>query len=291
MIKFKSGFVTILGFPNVGKSTLMNSMLGERLSIVTPKPQTTRKRILGILTESNFQIIFSDTPGYILKPTYLLQKKMNQTIMKSLEDADILLMMTQPDDDFFPPELMEKIQSLTLPKFVVLNKIDLLKPEQTSLIRNKWTTKLPEAFFYAISALHGTGLLELKNAIVEHLPEHPPYYADDVLSDRYIREFVAEFIREQIFLLYKQEIPYHSEVVIEEFKEDLPIPHIRAIIYVSRESIKKIIIGEGGKSIKELGIRSRKRIEEFLNHQIYLELHVKVMEWRNNDKKLKQLGY
>lgn len=288
---FKSGYVTIVGFPNVGKSTLMNALIGERLSIVSPRPQTTRKRILGILTETNFQMIFSDTPGYILKPTYLLQKKMNHFIMESLEDADILLVLTQPDDETFPDDLTARMQSLTTPKLVVLNKIDLIKPEQITIIRQEWKQILPEAEFYATSALHGIGLKELKEALVDKLPEHPAYYAEDILSDRYIREFVAEFIREQIFYMYKQEIPYHTEVVIEEFKEDVAIPVIRAVIYVSRESQKKIIIGEGGKSIKELGIRARQRIEEFLGKQIYLELRVKVMEWRNNEKKLKQLGY
>jgi len=288
---FKSGFISILGYPNAGKSTLMNTLIGERLSIVSPKPQTTRKRILGILTESNYQIVFSDTPGLIINPTYLLQKKMNQTIMKSLEDADVLLLLVQPEDPEFPAELMEKIKSLPLPKVVALNKIDLIKEQQMNDHKVKWVQILPDARLFAISALYGTGLSELKEYLVSVLPEHPPYYNDDILSDRYIREFVAEFIREQIFHLYKQEIPYHCEVVIDEFKEDQPIPHIRATIYVSRESQKKIVIGEGGKSIKELGILSRKRIEDFLGKQIFLEVHVKVMPWRNDEKKLKQLGY
>jgi len=286
---FKSGFVSIIGNPNVGKSSLLNSLLGEKLCIISPKAQTTRHRIKGFYTDQDSQIIFSDTPG-ILKPQYKLHECMQEAINESLEDADVIIYLTTVEEK---PELNDFIKNIKTPLIVAINKIDLLKNQQElEAIVELWKDLLPDAKIVPISALYKFNLDNLISLIKELLPEHPPYFDGDDLSDRNIRFFVSEYIREKIYYLYRQEIPYSTEVIIDNFIEEGNIVKIYATIYVLRESQKAIIIGEKGKAIKELGIQARKDIENFLNKKVYLELKVKVVKnWRNEIKWLKKLGY
>ena len=290
----KAGFVNIVGNPNVGKSTLMNNMLGENLSVITSKAQTTRHRILGIVNGEKFQIIFSDTPG-IIKPTYKLQQAMLRYVDAALEDADVLIYVTDVSKKIEKNiDYIEKIKRLTqnIPKIVVLNKIDLVDQSQVKLHLEKLKEIFPDAEIIPVSALYKFNLDKLFNLIIEKLPLSPPYFDKEQLTDRPIRFFVAEIIRKNILELYRQEIPYSVEVAIEEFKELPHITRIRANIYVAKESQKPIIIGKGGQAIKQLGIKSREEIEEFLNTKVYLELYVKVFKnWRNDINKLRRFGY
>jgi GTP-binding protein Era len=290
--KFKSGFVNIVGNPNVGKSTLMNALVGEQLSIITSKAQTTRHRILGIVTENDCQIVFSDTPG-VLKPNYKLQESMMKFVYSAIGDADIILYVTdvveKSDKNI---DFIEKLNTLNVPILLLINKIDLTTPEGLELLVEKWKGLLPSAIIFPVSALLKFNLNNLKKEITALLPYGPKYYDNDALTDRTLRFFASEIIREKIFLNYQKEIPYSSEVVVEEFKEDRDITRIEAVIYVARESQKGIIIGKQGALLKKTGTAARKSLETFLQTKVYLGLHVKVdPNWRNNILKLKNFGY
>jgi GTP-binding protein Era len=289
---FKSGFVNIVGNPNVGKSTLMNALVGEQLSIITSKAQTTRHRILGVVTENDYQIVFSDTPG-ILKPNYKLQESMMKFVYSAIGDADIILYVTdvveKADKNI---DFIEKLNVLNVPVLLLINKIDLTTPADLDLLTEKWQHLLPSAIIFPVAALLRFNLDNLKKEIVRRLPYGPKYYDNDTLTDRTLRFFASEIIREKIFLNYRQEIPYSSEVVVEEFKEEENITYIEAVIYVTRESQKGIIIGKQGLLLKKTGTAARKNLEAFLQTKVYLGLHVKVdPDWRNNNLKLKNFGY
>lgn len=297
-MKTKSGYVAILGLPNSGKSTLMNAMLGQKLSITTRKPQTTRKKITGILSGENYQIIFLDTPG-ILKPAYLLQEKMIDIIDSTVKDADVILYLMDLNNDSdgektfkdeFTQELFKKINK---PVILVLSKADLSTVEKVKLITDKYENDKRFAKIIPVASPLGYNFNELIKVIIENLPEHPKYYPDDEITDENERFFVSEIIREKILELYSEEVPYSCEVIIYEFierekRKDL----IRAEIIVEKESQKGIIIGKGGEAIKKLGEKSRNEIEEFLQRPVFLELRVKVREkWRSSEKLLKSFGY
>lgn len=288
---FKSGFVSILGEPNVGKSTLLNAFLGQKLSIITPKAQTTRHRIMGIMNGDNFQIVFSDTPG-IMKPHYKLQEAMMKAVESAYEDADLILLLTDataPNPDF---SIFETVKVLNIPIILAINKSDQVEKSKIESIVNEWKGFPEISAIIDISALQCTNTVTLLERILEFLPEHPAYYPDDDISDKNTRFFVSEIIREKILLLYHQEIPYSVEVIIEDYKEEENIDKIRAIIFVSRESQKAILIGHHGKAIKNLGIESRIDIEEFIGKHVFLELSVKVSkDWRDDELQLKRFGY
>jgi len=293
----RAGFVNIIGRPNVGKSTLMNQLMGGKMSIVTPKPQTTRHRILGILNGEDYQVVFSDSPGIIFDPNYELQRSMNKFAYSNLEDADILVVMTDIfEKEVFSDSLIRSISESEIPLFLVINKTDLTSGRPVQEIENNWKKLIPFERVFHISALKAQHTDELLAQILKTLPESPPYFPKDQFSDRSERFFVSEIIREKILLLYKQEIPYSVEVEVVEFKESIKngkdFVHIYAHIYVARRSQKPIIIGKQGASIKELGIESRKSIEEFLGKRIHLELFVKIREdWRDDTQSLKSFGY
>ncbi len=295
---FHSGFVNIVGHPNAGKSTLLNALVGERMSIITPKPQTTRHRILAILNGENYQIVFSDTPGYVRRPAYAMHRVMNRYVESTLEDADLFLLvvdLTEPllEDD----PLIPLLRRATSPIMLVLNKSDLVQASRTEEAALWWSKQLNIADSLAVSALRGENLGLLLEKILSYLPEGPAYYPPDQLSDRPERFFVAEIIREKIFLLYEEEVPYACEVGIESFqetttKEGEPLARIHAVIYVLRESQKPILLGKGGSAIKKLGTLAREEMEHFLGRKVYLELTVKVREnWRDDEKLLKRFGY
>jgi GTP-binding protein Era len=294
----KSGYVTILGLPNVGKSTLMNALLGQKISITTAKPQTTRKRILGIITEENYQIIFLDTPG-ILKPVYLLQEKMMEDVELSIKDADVFVIIFDVSSvaslrESEENEIIKKIaDDESKKKILVLNKIDTLAQEKTAALIEKYETSKKFKSVIPISANQNFNLERLKNEIVECLPEGPKFYDDEIVSNETERFFVSEIIREKIFELYEDEVPYSCEVLIAEFKErENAKDFISAEVVVERESQKPIIIGKAGRAIKELGEKSRKAIEDFLGKEVFLELRVKVRDkWRTNPNMLKSFGY
>ena len=287
----KSGFVNIFGKPNAGKSTLLNVLMGEKLAIVSPKVQTTRHRIKGIMTEDDYQIIFSDTPG-IIEPKYKLHEKMMQAVKSSLEDADVALLIVDVNDDLSETDEIFSSLSLKVPAIVVLNKVDRATKEvveKASLFFSikKYCRKIVE-----VSALKKTGLNELLDAILSLLPEGEPFYQDDNLSDLPMKFFVGEIIREKIFYLYQDEIPYHATVLVQEFKEKATLTKISADIILQRETQKGIVLGERGKMIKELGTQARKDIEAFIGHKVFLELFVKVRpKWRDNETHLKEYGY
>ncbi|HLT93785.1 MAG TPA: GTPase Era [Membranihabitans sp.] len=289
----KSGFVNIIGLPNVGKSTLMNQLLGEKLSIVTHKPQTTRHRILGILSEPHYQIVLSDVPGYVEEISYHMHRKMNSYIDESFEDADVLLVMISPSDTrSLADDLIQRIIESKVYKVLVINKVDLANEAHIEALTQVWKDRIVFDKIHRTVAEKGVGVDDLLNTIVLALPEGPPYFPEDQISDRNIRFFVSEIIREQIFLLYRQEIPYNAQVDIEGYKDEEDIIHIDAMIYVSRNSQKYILIGKQGSAIKELGIRSREQLEEYLGKKVFLKLHVKVREkWRNNEDLLRKFGY
>ena len=288
----KAGFVNIIGNPNVGKSTIMNALVGEKLSIITKKMQTTRHRIKGIVSGEDFQIVYSDTPG-ILKPNYKLQESMMKFVDSALVDADVILFVTdvieKPDKN---PDYIEKVRKSNMPVIVLINKIDLSNQEEVTRMFDYWTEIFPGANIYPISALEKFNIEPIFDRILELLPEAPPFFPKDELTDKNERFFMQEIIREKILLHYQKEIPYSVEVEVEEFKEEARIIKIHAIIYVSRESQKGIIIGHQGKMIKRVGTEARKDAEEFFDKKIFLDLFVKVAkEWREQDNQLKKFGY
>jgi GTP-binding protein Era len=288
----KSGFVNIIGNPNVGKSTLMNAMVGERLSIITSKAQTTRHRILGIVNGEDFQIVYSDTPG-ILKPNYRLQESMVKFVNSAFIDADILLYVTDVIEKTEKNKAyLSKLKKVKVPVVILINKIDLADDSRIEQLVEIWHGLLPNAEILPVSALKKTNLSLLFDKIVSLLPEGPEYYPKDELTDRSERFFISEMIREKIFLNYRKEIPYSVEVGVESFKEEKDIVHIRANIFVLRDSQKGILIGHKGNALKKIGTEARKDIEGLLNKKVYLELYVKVnKDWRDQKAKLRQFGY
>ncbi len=288
----RSGFVNIVGNPNVGKSTLMNRLVGERLSIITSKAQTTRHRIMGIVNGEDFQIVFSDTPG-VLRPSYKLQEQMLDFSKSALVDADILLYMTDVQDDAMKnEEFLKKVQTNKAHILLVINKIDLTTQQTLDSLVQFWQKTLPGAEIFPISAQEGFGTEQLMKRIVELLPECPPFFDKDQLTDKPQKFFVNEIIREKILLNYDKEIPYSVEVEVESFKEEDNIIRIRANIYVERDSQKGIIIGHQGKSLKRVGTEARQDLEAFFEKKIYLELYVKVdRDWRQNNARLRHYGY
>jgi len=288
----KSGFVNILGAPNVGKSTLMNAIMGENLSITNAKVQTTRHRIMGFLNHDDYQIVFSDTPGIIKDPSYKLHEAMMSFVESALEDADIFLYVTEIKAKMLHPEIVEKIKNSSAKVIVVINKIDESNQDDVEKKVAYWKEILPEAIIVPLSALHKFNTDGLLSVILRELPVGPAYFPKDQLTDKTMRFFVQELIREQILIQYKKEVPYSTEIVVEEYKEQNHRIDIRAMIYVIRETQKMIIIGKGGQSIKSLGIEARKNIEEFTGKHIFLDLTVKVSkDWRENDRQLKKFGY
>ncbi len=280
-----------MGKPNVGKSTLMNALIGESLSITTPKAQTTRHRIFGIDTSDTYQVVYSDTPGTI-EPHYKLQNQMMKYVHASLEDADVILYVVELGNKNDEDEWIRLAQKTKVPMLFLINKIDTSKGSQVVDKVQYWKEQIPGIDPLPVSATTGLGITELKNKIIDLLPNHPPYFPVDTLTDRSERFFTSEIIREKIFLNYKQEIPYSSEVVVTDFKEDEKIIRIRAEIYVERETQKGIIIGKKAEAIKKLGMDARKSLEDFFQKQIHLETYVKVeKDWRSKDIKLKRFGY
>ena len=293
----RSGFVNIIGSPNVGKSTLMNRLMGERLSIINAKAQTTRHRIMGILSGEDWQIVYSDTPG-VLDPAYKLQEGMMKFVRTALRDADVLLIVTTPEKDTLAhPETLEKVQKKDIPVLLLINKVD--HSEQAAVADHiaHWQSLIPRAEIHPISALHGFNLDHLLDRIIAVLPESPAFFPKDEMTDKPMRFFVSEIVREKILTHCKQEVPYSSEVTVESFKEDKtkdgrPLRRIHATILVARESQKAILIGTGGKMIKRLATDARKDLESFLKEKVFLELRIKVdKDWRNDERKLKQYGY
>lgn len=288
----KSGFVNIVGNPNVGKSTLMNALVGEKISIITSKAQTTRHRILGIVNGDDFQIVYSDTPG-VLKPNYRLQESMLNFSHSALSDADVLLYVTDVYDSHEKNiDFVEKVNQNPAQLILVINKIDLINQEKLEELVSKWGKVLPKAEIIPISAIEKFNLESLLDRIKKYLPESPPFFDKDQLTDKSERFIVTEIIREKILLNYDKEVPYSVEVEVTEFKEEEKLIRINAVIYVERDSQKGIIIGKGGKSIKKVGSDARKDIEAFFAKKVFLELYVKVEKnWRNKDIKLKNFGY
>ncbi len=288
----KAGFVNILGNPNVGKSTVMNALVGEKLSIITQKMQTTRHRIKGIVNGEDFQIVYSDTPG-ILKPNYKLQETMMKFVDTAIIDADVILFVTdvveKPDKN---QEYTERIRKSNVPVIVLINKIDLSDQDAVTKLFDHWSDVFPGATIFPVSAKEKFNIAPVFDRILELLPENPPFFGKDELTDRNDRFFVQEIIREKILLNYQKEVPYSVEVAVEEFKETETLIKIRAVIYVSRESQKGIIIGHQGKMIKKVGTDARLDAEEFFSKKIFLELFVKVdKDWRDKDNKLRKFGY
>lgn len=287
----QAGFVSIIGKPNVGKSTLMNRLVGQSLSIVTPKAQTTRHRIKGILNDENYQVVFSDTPG-ILEPHYLLQEKMMDFVTESLKDADAVLYISDLSEAYGDEELMRRLLQIKVPVVVVINKMDQSSPDEINKLVHGWKKKLNPHAIIPISALKDFNVEQVRDALLALMPEAPPYFPKENLSDASERFFVSEIIREKIFMHYQQEIPYSAEVGIEEFKEENKIIRINAVIFVERDSQKGILIGKGGESIKRIGTEARKDIERFLGKKVFLELFVKVeKDWRKSENKLRRFGY
>lgn len=289
----RAGFVNIVGNPNVGKSTLMNELVGERMSIITSKAQTTRHRIMGIVNGDNYQIVFSDTPG-VLKPKYKLQESMLEFSEGALVDADVILYVTDViEDPTKNADFLAKVAKSGVPTLLVINKIDLLKGnDELSVIYDKWKSLLPDAEVFPASALHKFNVTNLMERIKELLPPSPPYFGKDALTDKPARFFVTEIVREKIFLTYDKEVPYSTEVLVEKFSETDDSIHIMAVIYVERDSQKGIIIGKNGVKLKHVGIEARKEIEKFFGKRVYLELFVKVEpDWRNRENKLRSFGY
>ncbi len=288
----KSGFVNIVGNPNVGKSTLMNALVGERISIITSKAQTTRHRILGIVNGDDFQIVYSDTPG-VLKPNYRLQESMLNFSRSALTDADVLLYVTDVFDAYEKNiDFIEKVNLNTAPLLLIINKIDLIDEEKLVALVEKWKALTPRAEIYPVSAIEKFNIEPLFKRIKELLPESPAFFDKDQLTDKSERFFVTEIIREKILLNYDKEIPYSVEVEVEQFKEEGNLLRINAVIYAERDSQKGIIIGHGGKSLKKVGTEARKDLEAFFEKKVFLELFVKVeKDWRNKDTKLKGFGY
>ena len=291
-MKHKSGFVNIIGNPNVGKSTLMNALIGQNLSIITNKAQTTRHRIKGILSDENYQIVFSDTPG-IIKPAYKLQESMMQYVKSAFQDADVILYVVEiGEQGLKDKDIFEKIKKLKIPLIILLNKIDVVTQEKVLIDIENWKNKFSDAVILPISALNRFNINEIINSIVELLPFSPPYYSKEEITDKSERFFVEEIIREKILKHYKKEVPYSVEISVEEFIEEDEIVRIRAIIYVLRESQKAILIGHKGLGLKRIGSESRKDIEKMINKKVFLTTPIKVKkDWRNNSSQLKKFGY
>lgn len=290
----KSGFVNIVGSPNVGKSTLMNALVGERLSIITSKAQTTRHRIMGVVSGEDFQIVYSDTPG-ILRPNYRLQQTMMRQVQGAVLDADVILYVTdtvEKDVQQRDGEIIDRIKGSGIPTIVVINKIDLATQEQVEQLIQKWHEMLPDAETVAVSALDGFNVGGLFPLILSLLPEGEPYFPKDTLTDRSLRFFASEIIREKILLNYDKEIPYCVEISVDEYKEQPEIDRISATIYVSRQSQKGIIIGRGGSMLKKVGTQARLDLERFLDKKVFLQLQVKVSDgWRDDAASLHRFGY
>ncbi len=289
----KAGFVNIVGNPNVGKSTLMNKLVGERISIITSKAQTTRHRIMGIVNTDDYQIVFSDTPG-VLTPKYKLQESMLEFSVEALIDADILIYVTDVVETIGKNHsYIDKVARMDIPVLLVLNKIDLLKGDaDLNEHITKWKEMLPKAEIFPISAQEDFNVSNLMQRIISLLPDSPPFFGKDALTDKPARFFVTEIVREKILLDYDKEIPYSTQVIVEKFEEKPTSIHIMAVIYVERDSQKAIIIGHGGNKIKKVGIEARKDIEAFFQKRVYLELFVKVeKDWRNKENKLRAFGY
>ncbi|MCK4661538.1 MAG: GTPase Era [Bacteroidales bacterium] len=291
-MEHKAGFVNIIGNTNVGKSTLMNALVGEKLSIITSKAQTTRHRIMGIVNGEDFQIVYSDTPG-IIKPNYKLHESMMKFVKTALTDADIILYVTDVIEDITKnKEYLNKLKETNIPVLLLINKIDLSNQKELNILLQKWKELLPNAEIIVVSALTKFNVDYIFDKILEFLPKAPPFFPKDELTDKTERFFVTEIIREKILTNYKKEIPYSVEIVVEEFIENDNIIKIRSIIYVERESQKGIIIGHQGKAIKKTGTQARIDIEKFFNKKVFLELFVKVKKnWRQQAKDLKNFGY
>lgn len=298
MAEHRSGFVNIVGRPNVGKSTLMNALVGERMSIITNKPQTTRHRIIGIVSDDDYQMVFSDTPGLIEDPSYKMQEAMNHFVVASFQDADLVLFVTTLEEKYEEDDrIIRFLKKTTVPKILIINKTDIMEDVEVVKMIQDWNKIIAFDETFPISALKKKNTDQLLACILGYLPEGPIYYPKDQLTDKPERFFASEIIREKILMLYKQEIPYSCEVIIEEFKEGktnsgADIIRIGAVIFVNRKSQKMIIIGKGGGSIKKLGMLARKDIEAFTEKKVFLELFVKVKEnWRDDDRYLKSFGY
>ena len=290
--KHRAGFVNIIGNPNVGKSTLMNALVGEKLSIVTAKAQTTRHRIMGIVNGEDYQIVYSDTPG-ILKPNYRLQQSMMNFVDTAIGDADIILYVTDTiEKGDKNEEYIAKLKNIQCPVILVINKIDISSQEQVMELMKWWKEQIPNAIIFPASAQEKFNLDNIFDTIVSNLPTAPAWYDKDVFTDKNLRFFASEIVREKIFLNYKEEIPYSCEVVVEEFKEGAERYDISAVIYVMRETQKGIIIGKGGQSLKKVGTQARIEMEDFFQKKVFLRLFVKVDEdWRENKKELRRFGY
>lgn len=288
----KSGFVNIIGNPNVGKSTLMNALVGERLSIITSKAQTTRHRIMGIVSGDDFQIVYSDTPG-ILKPTYKLQESMMKFVTGALTDADVILYVTDTvEQSERAAGIIDRINRSGIPTIVVINKIDLSTPEALEALVAQWHERLPEAVIAPVSAKEQFNIKGLFDLILERLPEGPAFYPEDTLTDKPLRFFASEIIREKILTTYDKEIPYSVEIVIDSYREEPAIDRIAATIYVTRDSQKGILIGHKGEKLKRVGTKAREDLEKFLGKKVFLQLFVKVGgDWRNDQRKLREFGY
>ena len=288
----KSGFVNIVGNPNVGKSTLMNLLVGEKVSIITSKAQTTRHRILGIVNTDDYQIVYSDTPG-VLRPNYKLQESMLNFSVSALSDADVLLYMTDVIEKTDKnEEFLQKVQNVDTPVLLLINKIDQTNQQELEKLVAQWKELLPKAEIYPISALNKFNVDTVKKRILDLIPESPPYFEKDALTDRPARFFVTEIIREKILLYYQKEVPYAVEVIVEEFKDEKEIINIRALIIAERDTQKGIIIGHKGAALKKVATMARKDMERFFNKKIFLEIYVKVeKDWRSRDNLLRQYGY
>jgi GTP-binding protein Era len=291
-IMHKSGYINIIGNPNVGKSSLMNALVGEKLSVITSKVQTTRHRILGIVNDENYQAIFSDTPGIIEEPHYLMQERMMKFIETALLDADVFVYVTEPKEKPLINKALKRIKESGIPLVIIINKIDLGEQKQIQILIDRWKELLAPSMIIPASVMNNFNVDAIFHSILELLPESPPYYPKDELTDKPERFFVTEIIREKILDNYKKEVPYSVEVAVDSFKEKEEIVNIRAYIYVSRDSQKGIIIGKKGAALKKTGSEARIDIEKFLGKKVYLELFVKVNKnWRDKENQLKRFGY
>lgn len=290
-MEHKAGFVSIIGKPNVGKSTLMNALVGEKLSIITPKAQTTRHRIMGIINTDEYQVVFSDTPG-IIDPQYGLQRSMMKFVDESLQDCDVILYIAEMGEKEMPEDIKQRLQKAAAPVILALNKIDLVKQEEVGQKIEHWKTQFNFKSIVPVSALNKFNTQALVDEIVSYLPVAPPYYPKDQLTDKPEKFFAAEIIREKIFMRYKKEIPYSTEVTIEQFKDEENLLRISAVILVERDSQKGILIGAQGSAMKNTGTAARKELENFFGKKVFLEMYVKVKEkWRDNKNLLKEFGY
>jgi GTPase len=291
----KSGFVNIIGRPNVGKSTLMNALVGEKMSIITHKPQTTRHRIIGILSGDDYQMVFSDTPGIVRDPTYKMHEAMNKFVNTTFDDADVMLFVLDVNEVYAEDDMIfERLNRVECPLFLVVNKVDSVNTEMLQKVVAEWTEKVKFTRVIPISALRVQGIDDLMSNIKLALPEGPEYYPKDQLTDRSERFFTSEIIREKILLQYRDEVPYSCEVIVDAYKEDpkRALVRINATIFVMRETQKLIVIGKNGTAIKQLGMAARKSLEAFAQKQVHLELHVKVRDnWRDDEKMMKAFGY